>query len=127
MNKALHRILKIEGELMCSDRISSSCSTIALSVPLPYTDSDYPFGIFKLFLPFRSICVCPSFLLVLVGFVLFMLSHFKSSRFSFCVVLSATISAWKKHVRHAIIDVICIYLSILVSSTISIWIGVRVV
>jgi len=25
--------------------------TIALSVPLRYTDSDYPFGIFKLFSP----------------------------------------------------------------------------
>ena len=39
---------------------------IVLSVLLQYMDSNYPFGIFKLFLPFRSTSVHP----VLVGFVL---------------------------------------------------------
>jgi hypothetical protein len=34
---------------------------IVLSVLLRYTDSNYPFGIFKLFLPFRSTSVHPGF------------------------------------------------------------------
>jgi hypothetical protein len=71
--------LKTGGELRCSGRVSSSCSTsdsrrvnlhvvtmakrkstklfllaIVLSVLLRYTDSDCPFGIFKLFLQWST-------------------------------------------------------------------------
>jgi hypothetical protein len=68
---------------------------------------------------------------VLVRFLLFALSNYRSPRFQLRVVMSATISfrLYSKYLKgfHVFFYVICIHLSVIVSNTISFSNDVRVV
>jgi hypothetical protein len=55
-DRVTRRPLKTGGELWWTGSLSSSLA-IVLSVILQYTDSDYPYGIFKLFFKYNFTCV----------------------------------------------------------------------